>query len=113
MENEESLLKTNMMPLFKRAWGLKWLLIPMMIFTVASAVYYTRQQTKIYRAAVQIIIDLEAPRYLPYSGQDVVRLGSGNSWNTVEFFETQFRIIQSLGVLEAVVENPMGIVKVI
>lgn len=102
MESEENLLKSSMLPLFKRAWHLKWLLIPMAIISIVSAVYYTRQQTKIYRAATQIIIDLEAPRYLPYSGQEVVRLGTTNSWNTVEFFETQFRIIQSLKVSESV-----------
>lgn len=105
MESEESLLKTNMMPLIKRAWSLKWLLILMAIIAVVSASYYTRQQVKIYRAVAQIIIDLEAPRYLPYNGQEVVRLGTGNTWNTLEFFETQFRIIQSLKVSEAVVEK--------
>ena len=102
MESEEGLLRTSMMPLIKRAWGLKWLLIPMMIVAIASAVYYTRQQTKLYQAASQIIIDLEAPRYLPYNGQEIVRLGTGNTWNTVQFFETQFRIIQSLTVANAV-----------
>ncbi len=105
MDNEDNLLKTSMLPLLRRAWGLKWLLLPMMIIAVASAVYFTRQQTKIYRAVAQIIIDLEAPRYLPYNGQEVVRLGTGNTWNTVEFFETQFRIIQSLKVSEEVAQK--------
>ncbi len=105
MESEESLLKSSMIPMLKRAWGLKWLLIPMVIISIMSAVYYTRQQTKIYRAAAQIIIDLEAPRYLPYSGQEIVRLGTSNSWNTGEFFETQFRIIQSLKVSESVAKE--------
>ena len=105
METEDNLLKTNILPIIKRAWGLKWLLIPMMIIAIASAVYFTRKQTKIYRAATQIIIDLEAPRYLPYNGQEVVRLGTGNTWNTIEFFETQFRIIQSLKVSKEVADK--------
>ena len=105
MESEGNLLKSSMLPLLKRAWHLKWLLIPMAIISIISSVYYTRQQTKIYRAAAQIIIDLEAPRYLPYSGQEVVRLGTTNSWNTIEFFETQFRIIQSLKVSESVAKQ--------
>lgn len=105
MEREESLFKASILPLLKRAWRLKWLLIPMAIIALGSSVYFTQQQTKIYRAITQIIIDLEAPRYLPYNGQEVVSLGSGKTWNTVEFFETQFRIIQSLKVSEEVAKR--------
>ena len=105
MDREESLIKTSLIPLLKRAWGLKWLLIPMACLAVGSSVYFTKQQTKVYQAAAQIIIDLEAPRYLPYNGQEIVSLGSGKTWNTVEFFETQYRIIQSLKVSEAVAEK--------
>ena len=57
MDREESLLKTSLIPLLKRAWGLKWLLIPMACLATGSAVYFTKQQTKIYQAAAQIIID--------------------------------------------------------
>ena len=105
MDREESLIKTSLIPLLKRAWGLKWLLVPMAFLAVGSSVYFTKQQTKIYQAAAQIIIDLEAPRYLPYNSQEIVSLGSGKTWNTVEFFETQYRIIQSLKVSEAVAEK--------
>ena len=102
MDREESLIKSSLIPLLRRAWGLKWLLLPMAVLAIGSAVYFTKQQTKIYQAASQIIIDLEAPRYLPYNSQEVVSLGSGKTWNTVEFFETQYRIIQSLKVSEEV-----------
>ena len=53
----------------------------------------------------QVVIELHAPRYLPRRGAEVLSLGSGNSWNTREFFETQYRIIKSRRVAQKVVER--------
>ncbi|MBU0553494.1 polysaccharide biosynthesis tyrosine autokinase [Myxococcota bacterium] len=74
------------------------------VLVMASTVIVTKRQTKIYRATTQIVIDLAAPKYLPSRGAEVVSLGTGNSWNTEEFFETQYRIIRSRAVLSQVVE---------
>ncbi|MEE2645186.1 MAG: polysaccharide biosynthesis tyrosine autokinase, partial [Myxococcota bacterium] len=57
-----------------------------------------------YAAKVQLIIDLEAPQYLPTQGAEVVSLGSQH-WNTKEFFETQFRIIRSRHLCGKVIER--------
>ena len=103
MDSDESALKSNLQPLLRSMWQLKWALLPLGLAIGGGALHLTRKQTKIYEAAAQVIIDLEAPRYLPYNGNEIVSLGSGKTWNTKEFFETQFRIIRSRGVSASVV----------
>ncbi|MEE2757535.1 MAG: polysaccharide biosynthesis tyrosine autokinase [Myxococcota bacterium] len=66
---------------------------------------YTKRQPRIYEASTQLVIELNAPRYLPRRGAEVVSLGSGTSWNTKEFFETQYRIIKSRMVAAKVVKT--------
>lgn len=85
-------------------WKHKWLMLTFSALVMISTVVITKRQTKIYRATTQIVIDLVAPKYLPSRGSEVVSLGTGNSWNTGEFFETQYRIIRSRAVLSKVVE---------
>lgn len=103
--SDESALKSGLQPLLRSMWQLKWALLPLGAAIGGGALHLTRQQTKIYEASAQLIIDLEAPRYLPYNGNEIVSLGSGKTWNTKEFFETQFRIIRSRGVSASVVER--------
>ena len=86
-------------------WKHKWLVLAFMALVLATAVFFTRRQTKIYQASTQIVIELNAPRYLGRTGTDVVSLGSGNTWNTQEFYETEFRIIKSRMVVGMVVER--------
>jgi polysaccharide biosynthesis transport protein len=105
MKSEETAFKSNIMPLIRSAWRLKWLFFFLGLMIAYGTWHLTKKQTKIYRAGVQIIINLEAPRYLPYNGREVVSLGSGKTWNTKEFFETQFRIIRSRQVSAEVVER--------
>jgi succinoglycan biosynthesis transport protein ExoP len=105
MDSDESALKSNLQPLLRSMWQLKWALLPLGVVIAGGALHLTRKQTKIYEASAQLIIDLEAPRYLPYNGNEIVSLGSGKTWNTKEFFETQFRIIRSRGVSAVVVER--------
>ena len=86
-------------------WKYSWLLFPIMVLMFTGAWFFTKKQTKIYEAKAQLIIELTAPRYLPYRGDEVVTLGSGNHWNTREFFETQFRIIRSHRLSQLVVDE--------
>ncbi|MGC6416609.1 MAG: GumC family protein [Bradymonadia bacterium] len=86
-------------------WKHKWLVIAFSALLVSAAVLYTKRQPRIYEASTQMVIDLHAPRYLPRRGAEVVSLGSGSSWNTKEFFETQYRIIKSRMVAAKVVEE--------
>jgi len=105
MEREESALKSTLEPLLRSAWRLKWILIPLGALVAFGAWELTQRQTRIYEASVQLIIDLEAPSYLPRNGNEIVSLGSGKTWNTREFFETQYRIIKSRLVSAEVVKE--------
>src|SRR6185437_11943242 len=65
-----------------------------MIVATVIAFVYTYREPKIYEATCQVIIEPMAPQVLPGS-KDVVELGTGTYWATKEFYETQYRIIQS------------------
>ncbi len=86
-------------------WKHKWLVAAFAVLVVAATTVYTRRQPKIYEATTQLVIDLTAPQYLSRGQQEVVSLGTGNSWNTREFFETQYRIIKSRMVAKKVVDR--------
>lgn len=86
-------------------WKHKWLLMVFTGLVLTATVVFTRQQPRIYEASTEIIIDLAAPRYLAGGSGEVISLGTGNSWNTREFFETQYRIIKSRSVARIVVDR--------
>lgn len=86
-------------------WKHKWLLLAFTALVLTAAVLFTRRQPRIYEATTELVIDLAAPQYLPGHSAEVLSLGSGNSWNTREFFETQYRIIKSRAVAARVVDR--------
>jgi succinoglycan biosynthesis transport protein ExoP len=67
------------------------------IVATVIAFVYTYRQPKVYEATCQVIIEPMAPQVLPGS-KDVVELGTGTYWANKEFYETQYRIIQSTSV---------------
>jgi polysaccharide biosynthesis transport protein len=73
-----------------------FVVLSIIVATVVAFVY-TFRQPKIYEATCQVIIETMAPQVLPGS-KDVVELGTGTFWSNKEFYETQFRIIQSSSV---------------
>ena len=75
------------------------------ILVMATTHVVTKRQTPKYEAVAQIVIDLNAPQYLPGGGREVLSLGLGAGWNTREFLETQYRIIRSRLVGAIVVER--------
>jgi succinoglycan biosynthesis transport protein ExoP len=68
------------------------------------AFVFTYRQPRIYEATCQIIIEPMAPQVLPGS-KDVVELGTGTFWANKEFYETQYRIIQSTAVGQRTAEK--------
>ncbi len=90
---------------FDVVWKHKWLVVAFAVVVLTATTVFTRRQTRIYEATTQIVIDLNAPRYMAASGAEVLSLGTGNSWNTTEFFETQYRIIKSRMVAKMVVDR--------
>jgi polysaccharide biosynthesis transport protein len=75
-----------------------------MIVATVIAFVYTYREPKIYEATCQVIIEPMAPQVLPGS-KDVVELGTGTYWATKEFYETQYRIIQSTTVGQRTAEK--------
>ena len=87
-------------------WKHRWLVIAFGVLVMAGTVLFTQRQPRIYEAVTQLVIDPAAPQYLSsMSGQEVMPLGTGNSWSTREYFETQHRIIKSRMVATMVVER--------
>ncbi len=75
-----------------------------MIVATVIAFVYTYRQPKMYEATCQVIIEPMAPQVLPGS-KDVVELGTGTYWANKEFYETQYRIIQSTSVGQRAAEK--------
>lgn len=73
------------------------------ILGVAAAFIYTYRQPKIYEATCQILIETSTPQILQV--KDAVELGTGGLFAPKEYFETQYRIIQSSAVAQRVAEK--------
>jgi capsular exopolysaccharide synthesis family protein len=76
------------------------------LFTVLAVALYTFGQTKTYEATATILLDPNPPRPLGKNVDSVVQLGTtGYSFDNREYFETQYRLIQSMHVALAVVQD--------
>lgn len=75
---------------------------------VLSVTFYTLGQVKIYQAAAVIQFDPNPPRPLGGKVEAVVDMGSGSYWDNHEYYETQYKIITSLKISTAVV-NQLGL----
>ena len=64
----------------------------------------TYREPKIYESTCQVIIEPMTPQVLP-GAKDVVELGTGSYWSNKEFYETQYRIIQSTAVAQRTAEK--------
>ena len=67
--------------------------------------FYTLGQTKIYQATATIQFDPNPPRPLGRGVDTVVEMGTGSYWNNREYYETQYKIIQSMRIALAVVRD--------
>jgi capsular exopolysaccharide synthesis family protein len=80
-----------------------FIILSVIVGTVIAFVF-TYRQPKVYEATCQIVIEPMAPQVLPGS-KDVVELGTGTFWANKEFYETQYRIIQSTSVGQRTAEK--------
>jgi len=80
---------------------------PMVLgFTTAMTLvvaFYTLREKKIYRSSTMILIDPNPPKPLGKEVQTIVEMGTGSYWGNMEYYETQFRILQSRRMAEEVV----------
>lgn len=66
---------------------------------------WTMRQTKIYEATATVQFDPNPPRPLGGKVESIVELGSGAVWDTREYYETQYQILQSRRVSLGVVQQ--------
>lgn len=73
-----------------------WLtVLAIAILVTVGAAYWTMRQVKVYEAYGTVQFDPNPPRPLGGKVESVVELGSGAVWDTREYYETQYQIIQS------------------
>ena len=63
-----------------------------------SVTFFTLGQTKIYQATSTIEFDPNPPRPLGKEVEAVVDMGPGTYWDHQEYYQTQLKIIQSMGI---------------
>jgi len=75
------------------------------IVVIVGVVFFTLGQTKLYRATATLQFDPNPPRPLGKGVDSIVELGAGDYWDNHEYYETQYKIIQSQNVASAVVRR--------
>jgi len=84
----------------------RWLLILLCVLLVVGlTAFVSLRITRIYRATVTLQIETQAPQVLGKDIEDVVEMGTGSFWSNVEYYETQYRIIESRDVSARVVKK--------
>ena len=82
----------------------KWTILVFMAITVTIVTLGTLRMPKIYQAVSSLIIDTAAPEVL--SGiREVVEVGGGGYWFNRDYYETQYKILQSRQLAHKVAEN--------
>jgi polysaccharide biosynthesis transport protein len=78
----------------------RWrLVLAVFVLTIASAVVFTLQQTPIYQAAATVLIDPEPPKVVNIPEVSTDTAGSQ------EYYATQYKVLESRPVVEAVIER--------
>lgn len=81
----------------------RWAVVAFFVVTVTVVTLFTLRQPKIFQATATLVIETQAPQVLGSQVQDVVDVGSGATWASKEYYETQFNIIRSRSLAEKVV----------
>src|SRR5260370_32480087 len=102
LETEAPFSARQLIRTLRKSW-------PMVVAITAAvslfATFYTLGQTRIYRASATVVIDPNPPKPLGKDVQNLVDMGTGAYWSNKEYYETQFKIIQSRRVPEDVVRT--------
>jgi polysaccharide biosynthesis transport protein len=83
----------------------KWLVLAVAAAAAGSALFWALRQPRIYEASATLDIEPNAPNVLGGQVSEVMDLGAGVYWNNREYFETQYKILQSRETAQAVVER--------
>ena len=88
--SEESAFKYYARVFSKR----KFVALGFALCVLAATAYQTKKQIPKYEATVTLMIERKPPRVLAGTAE-VVELGNTNYWSNKEYYQTQYRIIQS------------------
>ena len=88
---------TNILVYLDVIWRRRWLVVPVLALTVASAWVFVMIQTPIYRATATVLIEPESPRVMNI--QEVTP-GTGTPQ---DYYATQTKLIQSGEIIEGVI----------
>ncbi|HMI89349.1 MAG TPA: polysaccharide biosynthesis tyrosine autokinase [Polyangiaceae bacterium] len=75
------------------------------LIVVVTTTFYTLGQTKIYEAAGTLQFDPSPPRPLGKQVDSIFDSGGGTFWATREYYETQYKILQSMRLALSVVQQ--------
>jgi capsular exopolysaccharide synthesis family protein len=75
------------------------------VLAAGAGLLYSKSATKIYEASTLLEIDPRPNQPLGEKASDVLDMGTGNYWDTRDYYETQYKIIASDRVLGAVVRD--------
>ncbi len=89
----------------RKSWHVSLLIV---VSVVGVVTFRTLNELKIYEAQATVMFDPNPPRPLGAKVEAVVELGSGNGWDTREYYETQYQVLQSQKLAQAVVRD-MGL----
>jgi capsular exopolysaccharide synthesis family protein len=67
--------------------------------------FWTLSRMRVYRAEATVEFDPNPPRPLGKSVDTVVEMGAGGFWDNREYYETQYKILQSMHVALATVQS--------
>ncbi|MBW2276957.1 MAG: protein tyrosine kinase, partial [Deltaproteobacteria bacterium] len=81
------------------------LIVLTVVVVVGATAFITLRMTKIYRATATVRIETQAPQVLGREVEDVVELGAGSYWSNMEYYETQYHIIESRDVAARVIRE--------
>ncbi|MDX2054160.1 MAG: polysaccharide biosynthesis tyrosine autokinase [Polyangiaceae bacterium] len=99
---EDAITLPRLMAAARKSWGLILLIGASVL--VATA-FYTLRQRPIYQSKVTVQIDPNPVRPLGKDVQGVVDIGTGAYWSNQEYYNTQYKIIQSRKIAEQTVQK--------
>jgi len=92
----------NLLTPLRKHWAIA--VVTAILVTVGVG-FWTMKQTRIFEATASVQFDPNPPRPLGGKVESVVELGSGAVWDTREYYETQYQILQSRRVALGVVQQ--------
>jgi capsular exopolysaccharide synthesis family protein len=76
-----------------------------MVAVLLTTTFYTLGQTKVYEASTTLLFDPSPPRPLGKQIDTIFDHGNGTYWNNREYYETQYKVLQSMRLALSVVQQ--------